>query len=40
MAKDYDEGLWDGLRFGCVLSIFIMVVLLIVLGIGYLVWGL
>ena len=40
MRTDYDKGLWDGAKFGCWLSIGIAVVLLIVFGIGYLVWGL
>jgi hypothetical protein len=44
MAKDYDEGLWDGARFGCLLSIGIAVVIvgvvLIIFGTGYLIWGL
>ena len=35
MSKDYDAGLWDGARFGCLLSIGIAVVLLVVLGLGY-----
>ena len=35
--KSYEDGLWDGVRFGCGLSLVIAVVILIVLGLGYLV---
>jgi len=37
MSKDYDEGLWDGARFGCGLSVVIVAVALVLLGLGYLV---
>ena len=33
--KDYDEAIWMGTKFGCILSFAILVVVLAVLGLGY-----
>lgn len=35
--KSYDDGLWDGVRCGCLLSVVIAVAVLAALGLGYLV---
>ena len=37
MSETYEDGLWNGVRFGCGLSIVIAAVILVVLGLGYVV---
>ena len=35
MSKSYNDGLWDGARFGCGLSVVIAVVIIILTCLGY-----
>ena len=33
--KSYKDGLWDGIRFGCLISFVIAVAIIILIGLGY-----